>query len=47
MFGVMGMNPAESLLEMVCPDGLDAIMDPEGNADANNQEEGKEDQSEF
>ena len=47
MFGVMGMNPSEPFFEMVCPDGLDAVVDPEGDTDPDDEEEGKEDETEF
>lgn len=47
MFGVMGMDPPEPFLKMVCPDGLDAVVDPKGDTDPNNEEEGKEDEAKF
>lgn len=47
VFGVMGMNPSEPFLEMVCPDGLDAVVNPEGDTDPDDEEEGEEDEAEF
>lgn len=47
MFGMMGMDPSESLLEMMCPDSFDAVMDPESDTDPDDEEEGKEDEAEF
>jgi len=41
------MNPAESLLQVVCSDRLDTLMDPEGDADSDDQEECKQDEAEL